>query len=379
MADYAQGDIVRDYITAIDEDYTGLTGITWQVLDAIAPDGNTFPLDITELGDGLYRVSFLADQVGDYYWRVISENADPISEFDSVVTIGPFSLYGAATGLAATGVNLLTLIQMAASDLGDFLELTATQDGAADGSSFVDERQLSTIPPATLRGSAFLGISPASVNYGQERRIFDSSEESTLLSFKPTFPGPFLTGEVGWVTNLHSKGFWKTQYITAINNAILKANPRHLIPVSYTYPDTFASNDPLIPLPQHITHVYALTAYNGIGQIWDLPFSHEGAVYGEGWSFDQSSGSICIGGMWIPTLQGWNILIKGYGRPATLVNLEDYTSIDPAWIVPEAASRLRWSKGDARRYPEAANFESRADQFLTGTLTMTQPNTIRVR
>ncbi len=377
MADYSQGDIVRDYITALDASYNGVTGAEWGILEVLDPDGEGFSLSIEEIGDGSYRVSFLAEKVGTYYWRVITNDTTPPTEYDAIFVVGPFSLYGAATGLAATGVTLLELIRMVASDLGDYLELTATSDGSADGSTFADELQLSTIPSATLRGSSFLAIGPS--NYGIDRRILDSSDDATILTFKPNFPDQFLVGDVGWVTNLHSKGFWKSQYIAGINNGIRKSHPRHLVPVSYTYPDTFNTTDPVIPLPQHITHIYGVVAYSTVGQFWDIPMSHEGMVYGEGWAFDQASGGIILGGTWVHTLHGWNIQIKGYGRPATLLNLDDITTVDPSWLVPLVAGSLRWSKGDQKRFPEAANFDSRSDMWLAGNLSMTAPNTIRVR
>jgi hypothetical protein len=379
MADFSQGDTVRDYITVVDAGQQPVLGCTFTVVQTIDPDEDDFGLTIVEVGSGVYRVSFVAGKTGTYYWNIITATGPEFpQQFENTFVISPLLTFGVAIGVAATGVTLLDLVRMVATELGDFLEVVAT--APSDASTFTDELRLAAISPSVLKGSALTVVAPStSLNYGLNRRILDSSEDATLLTLKPPLPANISTGDVAWITNLHSRGFWLSQYASAINTVVVESFPGHAVPLSYTYPDVFSGADPAIPLPQQMTHVYAVRATNSEGTTQPVPLASWNTLGGPGWSFDASAGTIVIGDPYRCGMEGWQVTILGYGRAATLLNYSDVTTVDPEFIVNKAAASLRWSKGDQKRFPEAANFQSRSDLTMVKSFTMHEPNTIRVR
>lgn len=380
MADFNQGDVVRDYMTVVDPNVVGITGLDWTIIEAIDPDSLAFPLTIEEIGDGTYRVSFTATKVGIYYYRVSTIGLTPDQEFENTFTIGPFSIYGATIGTAAYGVTLIELVEMVATELGDLLKLEATADGAIDGSNFTDQLRLAAIEPASLKGAGITVFDPAtSLNYLAERRIIDSSDDTLQANVVPNFPAQVITGEKALVTNLKSRGWWFSQYVSNINNAILGIFPKHLIPVSYDYPNSFSTVDPSIPVPTYMTHIYAVHAYDGSGQRVVLDHATANNLWGEGWSVNLSDASIAVGGRYNYWLNGYAVRLLGYGRPAKLVAATDFTTVDADYLKVKAAASMLWSKGDQRYFAQAANLNSQADQSMLSAITPIEVNTIRIR
>ncbi len=364
----------------IDANGAFLTGVTIVVGATEDPNGDNFTLTIAEIGGGLYKVEFLASLVGSYYYRVDSVGITPIQSFEETFTIGPVTLYGAALGTAAYGNTLNDLIKRVATRMGDFLKVVATTGGAGDGTSFPDSLRLSAIPSSSLKGSSLTIVSPTnSLNYLQETRVADSSEGGKVLTLSPAFPYPVLTGNEGWLTNLMSRGFWRNQYIDAINEVVASSHPMHLVPVSYTYPESFSEDDPSIPAPLHLTHVYGVQYYDSEGWEIDIPYSDQNLRTIPGWSIDAASATVLISGGFRSVMNGMSVRLMGYGRPAELTLPGDFTTLPAAYIVPAAAAILRQAKGDQKQLSSASMLDNRADSFLVTAITQVQPGTIRVR
>jgi hypothetical protein len=380
MADFRVGDVVRDYLTVVDEDMVEQTGLNFTVEEALDPDGLTYAVNAVEIGGGTYRISFTATKSGTYYWRVQTVGLSVEQAFENTFVIDPFSIFGAAISTSSYGVPLNDLVRMVAVEIADFREVEATIDGSADGSNFVDTLRLAAIQPAELKGASITVVYPEdSANAFIERRIVDASEDSTQVTVTPSFPSQVIAGQKAWIHNLHSRGHWRSQYIGSINNTILGAYPMHLIPLEYTYPDVFDEADPVIPLPAYMTHVYGVEATTATGQFLTVNASTHNILYGEGWAADSTTASLIFGGSYPSYIHGGSVRLLGYGRPATLVDHDDFTTVDAAWIVSRAAASLRWSSGDQRLFPVASNFQNIADTDLLKILTPLQPGTIRVR
>jgi hypothetical protein len=381
MADYKVGDVVRDYVTIVDENMNEISGLTFTVEEALDPEDEAYAVSVTEIGGGTYRVTFTATKVGTYYWRVQTVGMVGAEQaFEASFVIDPFSVYGATIGTAAYGVTLNELIQMCATELGDFKEIEATENGSADGSNFVDTLRLAATDPGELKGASITIVYPEdSANADVERRILDSSEDSTQVTVVPNFPVMVASGSRAWLVNLHSRGWWRTQYRSAINNAIISAFPAHLVPVDYVYPDYFTEDDPIIPAPSYMTHVHSIQASLGDGSIITVSQSPMNMLRGTGWAADTATASLVFGQYYQYALNGAAIRMMGYGRPAKLTNSDDYTTVDAEWIMNKVAASLRWSKGEQRRFAEAANFQSRADQIYPKIITPMEPNTVAIR
>lgn len=380
MADFNQGDVIRDYLTVVDENMQGITGLAFEVMESIDPDGSTFTLQVTEIADGTYRVSWTATKVGVYYYHVQTIGLDLEQSFENTFTVGPFSIYGAAINAGAEGISLGNLVQQIASDIGDFKEVTATENGSVSGSNFVDHLRLAAVQPAALEGAGITIVYPEdSGNYLMERRILDSSEDATQLTVIPNFPAQVTVGQKGWITNLHSRGNWFSDYVNAVNNAIIAAFPHHLIPVDYEYPDVFTTVDPQVPAPQYMTHVYAIHAYDEYGTLVTVDPATNNNLWGTGWSVDRTTASFLFGGTYQHWLNGYRIRVLGYGRPSTLATFEDTTTVDAQWIKEKAAAALLWKSGDQRLFAQAANFQNLADTNMLKILTPLEPGVIRFR
>lgn len=384
MPNFYQGDIVRDYWTVLNESGTQVSGVTWTILETVDPDEEDFSLTITDLGDGLYRGSFLADKVGTYYFLVQTTNLSPEAEqtFEGEITVDAASVGGAVIGVEAHGLTLNDLIQMCAVTVGDFLWTQATTNGAADGTSFVDQQRLAAIPSQSLNGSSITVVSPEdSANYLAERRVYLSDEATQTLTITPAFPAQVLSGTEAWITNLESKGFWRQQYVNAINNAIRLSYPMHLVPLEYTYPGTFDYLDPTIPTPSQLTHLWGVSWYDPYTPRWNpmsmSPSNVPGSAYG--WWFDYSTGAVGVGYKDAEALNAYSMKLHGYGRPAPLVEADDITTVNANWIVNRVAEMLLDSKGDQRKLANAARFENKAELYIGLNVTQVQPGTIKIK
>jgi hypothetical protein len=339
MADYNQGDVVQDYFSVVDESLQPLLDVEFVVDATEDPDGESFLLEIVEVGDGVYKAFFTAAKTGEYYYD---------------------------------------LVRRVATRLGDFRQIQATEAGASDGSTFVDNKRLAAIPASSLKGAGITIVSPGNANYNVERRISDSSEANQTLSISPGFPAQVTIGQIGWVTNLQSRGHWWDDYRNAINEIIAGAT-HHKMPVDYTYPGTFLATDPSIPVPLHMTHIYRVQYLGPDNMLHTVPQSSQNLQSVPGWTTDLASGRVIINGSWPSVLNGATIRLSGYGRPAELVDPGDFTSLNVAYIVPAAASLLRQSKGDAKLLSSASMMSNESIESMLGGITMMEPNTIQVR
>jgi hypothetical protein len=384
MADFNQGDTVRDYFTVLDDAGSPVLGVEWSAGSTVAPDGGDFDLTISEVGSGVYKVEFLADQLGLYYYRVDSQDIDPTYSYEEEFTIGVLSLYGAAVGAGASGNTLLDLVEQVATAVGDFKRVVATTAGASDGSTFPDAKRLAALSSSALKGAALMIVSPASSdNYMQDVRVADNDEDNQILTLIPSLPAQVLVGDVGILTNLHSRGFWWDQYLSAINQAISRMQGIHSVTVDYTYPEVFSVADPTIPTPQHMTHVHTVEVFSSIDgygtQKYVVPFSDQNNPNVSGWTYDYAAQRVVFHGYYGQVGDGWSVRLVGYGRPAPLVNPTDYTTVNAGWIVPYAASILRTGTGDQKQLATASMLFNNADMMLTAGVTIMEPNTIRIR
>ena len=380
MSIFHQGDVVRDYLTLLDPAGDPILNATWATLQTDDPDEEDFFLSVDHIGNGTYKVEFTANKAGTYYFSITTVGLTPEQVFENTIAVDALGVSGAVIGTAAYGPTLDELIEMTATRLGDFKKIIATDNGAADGTSFIDNFRLAAIPSASLKGANLTIVSPTdSPNYQYQTRVKDSSESSTLLTLEPGFPSIVLTGTVAQLTNLQSRGFWRSQYVDAINVAQSDAFPNHLVPLSYTYPVAFTDQDPVIPLPTHVTHVHTVQAWDAYGDIRTIPGADQNSPLSHGWTFNEATGRITIGYPYLHEIVGRHIHLLGYGRPAPLVNPTDRTTVDAQWIAERAANLLRLGMGDQKRLAEASMFENQADRDILKIITFTEPGTIRVR
>jgi hypothetical protein len=326
------------------------------------------------MGAGVYKVTFAASKIGSYYYRIDSTTLTPIQSFEELITIIPPEIHGSTLGPAAYGNTLDDLFRAVATEVGDFKEVIATSSGTQN--DFPDAKRLATIPARSLQGAALYIYGPQiSANLGQDTRIADSSPTGKTLTLDPGFSNNVVEGDIGWITNLNGTGFWRNQYVNAINNAVLKAKGTR-IPIDYDVGIPFDYTSPRVARPDQLITLYEVHAYNEDGVDYTIPMNDQNRESMYGWYYDYSSSEIVIGYHWASQIDGFTIRLMGGGRPAPMVNGDDYTTVDFEWIVNTAAATLKRGTGDQRELAPASMFDNRADLNILSTLTPLQPNEI---
>src|SRR5688500_5667010 len=123
---------------------------------------------------------------------------------------------------------------MTATRVGDIRQFFATSSSSSR--SLVDNLRLVTIPSSSLKGANFWIASPVdSLNFWVESRVKESSEETQTLTLATSLATDVSVGDIAWLTNIHSKGFWRADYIDALNTIIQTAYPKYLEPLTYTF------------------------------------------------------------------------------------------------------------------------------------------------
>lgn len=387
MSLWNQGDTVVDYITLTDGAGNVITGASWSTIDAIDPDGEVFAVSVSEVDTGVYQTSFTASKSGRYYWSIKTTNISPNQSYEedfSVSTPGSATT-GVVESNAIEGTELSELVRMLAVRMGDFKRIKATEAGAADGTSFRDEIRLTAIPSDGLIGSELLFMAPSvSANYHQTAMVTGFSEDSQTLTLSPALTNQVMTADDAWLVNLHSEGHYLLDYIDAINNAIWRSYPNHLVPLTYIPTDDsdvfipWDPNEPWLTLPTALKKIASVEAYQSDDEqhAFMIPMSPQNRSFSSGWWYDFGTKRLVINEGYRGSIDGFVIRIRGYGRPAKLVNYTDTTSVDAEWITEMAAEELKLAKGDQRQLASASMQRNNADNIRGKMVTITIPGTL---
>lgn len=387
MADYYQGDTIRDYFTEIDINSNKILGDTFVVVQTEDPDMLDFAIDVTEVDPGTYRVEFVATKSGTYYYQIHGISV-PNQYFEETFVVSPLLSSGLVSiSTAAYGTTLSDLIIDTAGELRDILQVKATQDGSSDGTSFIDEITLAAIPSSSMRGASLVTISPAvSPNYWVERRIVQFDENTQVAVLKPGLPQQSLLNDEAIIINLKSQGYNLTQYRSGINRTISSAFPNHIVPISYLYPNPFVAADGTIVTPTHMTHLWEVMTVDEAGIPMVIPMNPQGIPCSWGWGgncrgwwYDYTQNAIVVRGSWGVYLEGKQVILKGYGRDAKLTEPTDMTSIIPEWIVLKTAASMKRGQDDKRLLADASQLDNNSDVLYPAMVTQLPPNVLKIR
>lgn len=383
MANYYQGETIKDTFSVVDPEGNLVSGASVVVDETIAPDGGTFSVNVTDLGSGMYEASFVAAQYGSYYYRVFVD-IDPAQYFDNnfdVDQVGLEVVPVTVVGISSPfGNTLYDLIRAIATTVGDFRQLIATS--ASPNTQWVDAIRLSAIPANAYKGANLWMVGPnqASGNFWAESRITASSEAYKNVSLDPSLPVGVSQGDIAWVTNLNSRGHSRDTYIDTINNVVQDAFPNFVTNISAVLDTVVSLDDPSFTVPDQFTHVYALEAQGIEGlSAWFLPQADQNIPGKSGWYYDYASRKLVIGGYAAQAAVGQEVRLLGYGREGILVNPGDTTALNRAYLVRAAAEMLKLGSGDQKMLASASMYKNQADELLVTAVTMFEPNTIRIR
>ena len=374
------GETIRDSFSLVSTSNVPITGATFVVELNLDPDGAANAVTITEKGAGVYEVSFPVAKTGQHVIQVASVTV-PVQRFLIEEYVYPASpTPGPITGPDASGATLNDLIRVVAIRLGDHQELTATSNGALNGSTFVDTLNLAAIQANAFKGAElYMTTVGNAANLGKSVRVLTSSPVDGTLALTPSLPAQVVTGDVAELVNLEGKGYTRQRIRNALNAAIQSAGTGTLVPISQIVLDPYSAQQTYLDIPPAFTHLYRVE-HETSPDVWaEVPQSYANNVGHTGWSVDQATGSLYISGYERNWANGHTVRLYGYGRPSTLTAGTDVTILDQEWLVSTACHYLTLSRGDPRTMQVASMFKNEADLLRAKIMTQMEPNTVRVR
>ena len=376
--DYLVGDTVTTYFTLRDDDGNYYGGSDVTVTIAADPAGSSFSPIITDLTNGLYRITWDTTVEGVYTLRVSADLSDvgddpQIFEFEERVFAVPVVV---PVLESPTGTTLDELVRAVATANKDLQDLMATED-SPDASTWRDVLQLGARSPKSFKGaSLFVYQAAEPANVGVETRVIDSADGALTLA--PPLPSPPRQGDLAYLTNLESQGFPRQTYVGQINAYIGHLFPDYTIPAYWAFTDAFDGASPFLTPPSDFTHITSV-GYNASfdsGRLELIPYANE---YMDGWRWDEFAGRIVIMGRWRGAAHGAYMQLRGFGRVPSLTGPDDQTPIDSEFLVESVAARMIMSLRDPKRQAEGAWHANRADALRVKAIRMLPPGTVRIR
>jgi hypothetical protein len=377
--DLTVGQPFKDDALVIDASYTPITGVTWTDVVNQDPDGDPIAYTVTDLLNGAYVIEFVPLKVGSYNLIIVSDTSPP-QYWEFHADVGAAVTAGGFTGVGATvGTTLQSLIEQVADNLSDLLQIVATQDGADDGRTWIDDLNLSAISMKSLKGADLYVTLAAGSNLGRNVRVLDStSDPPATLTLTPALPEMVATGDQADLVNLESRGVrWQT-YARVINQAIGLTFPNYLEPMTYAVPTLFDRTAPTVAVP-NLTHIARVDWLDTDGTWQEIPAAVYGNVGWNGWAWDDFYQVLVIGGEQGLWADGKTVRVVGYGRPQPLGAPTDVTGVDPEWLVATVTATLERRKGDPRLLAVASMDQNIADTMRTKMGVQLPADTVRIR
>lgn len=365
-------DIVYEDITITDATGVVQTGRTFTKVLARDPLGNDFTPTVTEISNGLYRVSFPVPLAGDWYIQY-SVNTSPAQIWTITEDVDPVSASGVAGISPTSGTTLASLVSQVATLVRDRVLATASIASGANN-TFTDTRALYE-DDRYFRGAEAYVLSGTPANLGQVRRVQGSELNTSTITFVSGLPANPQIGDKIELVNIGSRGFRRDEYREAINFGIQSANPQNQIPVAATALTTYTSEG-FVVIPDTIKRL-STVEYQDTTGIWhEIEYSGRS---GPGFYINRTDLSIGLRGDWMGAANGMSLRFTGYAKAAPLVNDSDLTSTDSEYLVNWAAGYLIMSKRDTSIAQFGQAFLNRADALRAKMAAPTAANTIWIR
>ena len=231
--------------------------------------------------------------------------------------------------------------------LGDLVELTATHN-SGDTATFRDVNRLGLQIESPKHGDI---IFTSGDNAGPIRRITEADLSTGTIMF-PSLTAATEAGDTAEIHNLRAKGWPVYEKHSAINQAINASWPAYKEPITVPLTDLFSLTEPVLSVPEDMTHVVGVQYQTSDGDWIDLP-----SIY---WSLDRGLAEITVSGYAFRSrLDGLPIRLVGGARPEPLTSDDDTTTVRPDFITYQAAAFLC-----QRRYNQLHEAEFYNQQIL---------------
>lgn len=326
------GEPLETYLKHVAPGNVPVTGETFTVVHALAPDGRTFTPVVTELGNGTYKVVAPTERdfaPGTYYIEVQASSGDFYSEtFDLTRTQPVMRIEQAMVGSGSTRAELRRAV---AAELGDLVMATATRDATTD--TLIDDVHLAR-ETRHFNGMQLMCVEGDERNIGKVATVTASSGPERSVTFTPALPAMTVAGDVFELVNRRGMGWTFDQYNRAINVAIQRAGEQHAeIPYSEVVTQYGTWRSPEIVIPDAFTSFSAVVVADRFGQKRKVPQTDL--------RVDRYARTVTIRGnarKWFhsPT----SVTVQGYVRPAPLETDYARTSVPMEWLIVEVKAEL---------------------------------------
>lgn len=285
------------------------------------------------------------------------------------------------------------LIRRISFELGDRKDLVATANSAA---SVITDTNNLTDEANYLEDREVLCVRGNPANVGLSRAVSGSSRETRSLTVASPFPQPIRVGDTFIVVKFRGTGWRIWEYVQAINSSISEAADYHNVQVrdSLEMTDRFSDGTGIVMIPDTWTHLASLSVHHGgvagPGQTYRGPAVPDNTATRNAWRGIPRAQRRGDAGYWLNGYEAeisgswrtWGsttgvIQAIGYTAPQELDGPQDWTTINPEWLVSQCCAKLLRAGLDRDRQREglASYYQSRADSARGLVRTSLLPNT----
>lgn len=237
---------------------------------------------------------------------------------------------------------------------GEVLVCTATADGAADGSTFVDADNLFVDKDSYAGAIAVVASSANAENAGQRRRVSGNTKSTTTLTLTRAFPAQLRAGDAVEIYGIDDQNPTPDEIDAAIGRALAAVDDAW-----WTYdlgdPAAFARTAPTL----HADAGYRRLAgaqYEDRDGVWrDVP-----EVY---LLVDETDRTVTLDGQARLLCDGRRVRLRYAVPPARPTDDGDEAPVDPEWLSLEAASQTMFALARRLAEPDSTQAMTQATQL----------------
>lgn len=345
---YVAGETIRDFITHLTDLGVAITGASFDVTSARKADGSSFTPTITEIGNGVYQVSFTTavGEEGQWYLLLTDNGQSPPRSYDGVydVDAAPSTT---DPGVAGSGSTRTSIRRRIGRLFGDLLLCTATSDGDV---SFANDTLNLWRANDELKGRHVYFSGGTSANLGRSARITASTQSDGGILFTPSLPSAVATGDVFEIWNTRNLGLTVQEVHDQINFCISDVSDLVVMAASESL-GTFSYASPVMNLPSGWRFFSGLDYQDLLG-IWH-------PIQKGDWRLDEAARTIEIRNRPRWKADALSVRARGYTVPALLDSDDDTTGLNAEWLAYQAAANLAMSVSP-RALDGGVNLQARA-------------------
>lgn len=344
---FTAGETIVDFLTHRTDLDAPITGASFTVEVARKPDGSSFTPTISDLGSGVYQISFSTarGEEGQWYLLLTDSGQSPPRSYDAVYDIDAAPSQ-TDPGVAGVGSTRTSVRRRIGRLFGDLLLCTATADG--DTTTFVDTLNLYRADNE-LKGRHLYFSGGTAGNLGRSARVTGNTQSSSTLAFTAV-PSATATGDVAELWNTRNLGLTVQEVHDQINFCISDVSDLFVTAASESL-GTFAYDTPVLSLPEAWRFFSGLDYQDTLG-IWH-------PIEKGDWRLDKAARTVEIRNRPRWRANAMSVRARGYTVPALLDSDADTTGLNAEWLAYQAAANLAMSVSP-RALDGGTNLQARA-------------------